>query len=350
MSAAAVLDRLEGRWGPSDSDRDAWLGFRRGGLTATDIRDLYTGSKTISVLVAEKLGRRSVSFGGNRYTAWGSEREPIIAATIAERYAIAHESRALRDATDPRRLASVDGVGPFGLDGDLCIDEIKTSGAPIAYLSPAFEAKGYLAQIVWGMARAGAVACLYAWELRHEDGAGWFVPGDLTCEWILLADHLDLLAELEALGDRFFAAYDAAASEPWVEPQIDEDLDTLAVNILAARITEGEGKAAKEAAWSSLQDRLRERGTDFQQESVLARITYTAATETPSTERVVNHDEAIVQAPELYDELDRARAALAAVEARWVEHLKQFTTENPVTTTTKANLTVTAVKPKDIKP
>jgi hypothetical protein len=95
-------------------------------------------------------------------------------------------------------------------------------------------------------------------------------------------------------------------------------------------------------------DRLRDRGTDFQQESILARITYTSAKETASTERVVNHDEAIVQAPELYDELDRARTALAEVETRWAEHLKQFTTENAVTTTTKASLTVTAVKQKDI--
>jgi hypothetical protein len=342
MNATAVLDRLEGRWGPSDSDRDAWLGFRRGGLTATDIRDLYTGSKTISVLVAEKLGRRSVSFGGNRYTAWGSEREPIIAATIAERYAIAHESRALRDATDPRRLASVDGVGPFGLDGDLCIDEIKTSGAPIAYLSPAFEAKGYLAQIVWGMARAGAVACLYAWELRQEDGAGWFIPGDLTCEWILLADHLELLAELEELGDRFFAAYDAAASEPWEEPQIDEDLDTLAVNILAARITEGEGKAAKEAAWADLTKRLAEVGKDFQQESVLARITYTAATESTGEQTLPDLDAAIADAPELH-------RALLVVQEQWNAHAAKFTKTETVTTTSKATLTVTSVKPKGTK-
>jgi hypothetical protein len=342
VNAAAVLDRLEGRWGPSDQDRDAWLGFRRGGLTATDVRDLHTGAKTISVLVAEKLGRRSVSFGGNRYTAWGSEREPVIAATIAERYAIAHESRALRDATDPRRLASVDGVGPFGLDGDLCIDEIKTSGAPIAYLSPAFEAKGYLAQIVWGMARAGAVACLYAWELRQEDGAGWFIPGDLTCEWILLADHLDLLAELEALGDRFFAAYDAAASEPWEEPQIDEDLDTLAVNILAARITEGEGKAAKEAAWADLTKRLAEVGKDFQQESVLARITYTAATEGAGTQTLPDVDAAIAADRDLW-------AQREAVNRRWDEHLAKYSKTETVTKTTKATLTVTAVKPKGIK-
>ncbi len=339
--STATLDIAPERWGPSDQDRDAWLAFRRTGLTATEIRDLYTGKTRVADLVAEKLGRRSTSFGGNRYTAWGTEREPVIAAVIEERYAIAPESRALRDAADPRRLASPDGVGRYGLGDDICISEVKTAGEPIPYRSPAFEAKGYLAQIVWGMLRAGAIACLYAWELRLDDGANWFTPGALTCEWILLADHMDLVADLEGIADKFFEAYAAAASEPWSEPEIDEDLDTLAVNVLAARVKESEGKTAKEAAWSSMLDRLAERGEDFQQESMLARITFTAATESKAERVVPDIEAALENGKGLWQMHVDAQAA-------WESHLANFTKTETVTTTTKASLTVTAVKkPKE---
>jgi len=331
-----TLDDLEQRFGPSDQDRAEWLAARTVGITATEIRDLYLGVKRRDDLIAEKLGRRRVSHGGNRYTIWGHDREVIIASVVADRFAIPAETRLLRAADNPRFLFSPDGIGR-DLAGDVVIEETKTSGEDISIGSPAYVKKGYRIQKTWGMRVAGAVRCLYAWEERHEVD-GEFHPGELHFEWLEWDDVADMAAELEVIGTEFLVALDAAASEPWEEVDLDEDLDTLAVNILTAREKESEGKKAKERDWADLVARLAKRGKDFQQESPLARITYHAATEGTSEQTVPDAEAAIDADPALY-------ASVIDIAERWKVHAAKFTKTETVTTTTKASLTVTAAKP-----
>gem|GEM_PF-870917 len=349
--SAAVLEALEGRFGASDADREQWLAERRGGLTATEIKELWMASPGQRVLamrelVEKKLGRKTDSFSGNKYTAWGKEREPIIAELVRARYGIEPESRLVRAAQNPRHLASPDGIG-VGFGGELMIAEIKTSGKNIAPGSPEFEATGYLVQMVWQMYVVGAEKCLFAYERRLGTGvdADPFYPGETGFEWFDRLDHVGLLQELLAIADEFLALLDAAADEPFAEAAIDEELDTLAVNVLRGRELEAQAKALKEPAWKELQHLLDKRGVPFSQESMLARITYTPGV--PETFTVVDEDAAAEADPALWDEVLQAAQEserIAGVMARWAEHKKAFTRQEQGSEKGRSKLTVTAVK------
>jgi len=351
-TSAGVWESLEQRFGPSDEDRPAWLGARQGGLTATEVRDLWlasTGSRQLLManLVDKKLGRSQDSFSGNKYTAWGKDREPIIAELVRERYGIKPESRLVRAAANPRHLASPDGIG-VGFDGALMLAEIKTSGHDIAPGTSKFTDSGYLAQMVWQMYVVGAEKCLFAYEVRLGSGTDDdpFHPGGTGFHWFDRLDHVGLLDELLAIADEFLALLDAAADEPFVEPDIDEHLDTLAVNVLRGRELEAEAKGLKEPAWKELQHLLDERGVPFSQESVLARITYTPGEET-STE-VFDETAAIAADRALYDEVLQAgqeSERIAGVMARWAEHKAKFKRPGEPEMG-RSRLTVSAVKPK----
>ena len=348
--SAAVLEALADRFGPSDADREEWLAARRQGITATEVRDLWLldpGRRVLAMreLAEKKLGRRADSFSGNKYTAWGKEREPVIAELVRERYGIEPESRLVRAVENPRHLASPDGIGS-GLVADLVIAEIKTAGKDIAPGSPAFLTPGYLAQMVWQMYVVGATLCLFAYEQRL--GAGTdddpFVPGETGFGWFSAEEHEGLLAELLAIADEFLAVLDEMGAEAFVEADIDEELDTLAVNVLRGRELEAEAKALKEPAWKQLQAVLDERGVPFQQESVLARITYTPGEETPV--EVIDEVAAVEADPGLWDEMLQAAQEserIAGVMARWAEHKAKFTRPGKPSMG-KSRLTVTAIK------
>lgn len=338
--SAVVLQSLEGRFGPSDADREEWLAARRQGITATEVRDLWLQSKgrrelAMRELVEKKLGRKADSFSGNKYTAWGKDREPVIAELVRERYGIEPESRLVRSAENARHLASPDGIG-VGIGGQLVIAEIKTSSKDITPGSAEFEATGYLAQMVWQMHVIGASACLFVFEPRLGQGtdADPFTPGATSFSWFELDDHRDVLDELLAIADEFLELLDAAADEPFVEPDIDEQLDTLAVNVLRGRELEAEAKALKEPAWKELQEQLAERGVPFSQESPLARITFTPGE--PTEAEVPDVEAAKAADPALFAEVQ-------ALSKRWNEHQAQYrkTEVKPG----RPSLTVTGVKP-----
>lgn len=352
LTGAGVWESLQERFGPSDEDRPAWLGARQGGLTATEARDLWLlapGRRSLAMaeLVEKKLGRKADTFSGNKYTAWGKEREPIIAELVRRRYGIEPESRLVRAAGNPRHLASPDGIG-VAFDGSLTCAEIKTAGKSLEPGDGYYEESGYLAQEVWQMYVVGAAELLFAWEERLGSGTedDPFRPGEVRFHWVRLDDHRDVLAELLAIADEFLALLDAAAAEPFAEADIDEELDTLAVNVLRGRELEAEAKALKEPAWKELQHLLDERGVPFQQESVLARITYTPGEET--TPEVVDEVAAVEADPALWDEVLQAgqeSERIAGVMARWAEHKAKFVKPGEPEKG-KSRLTVTAVKPK----
>lgn len=341
-----VLAELMQRAGASDTDKPAWLAERLGGVTATEIRELYFGGPTYRrELIEIKLGIRQDSFSGNQYTAWGKKREPIIASWVQSRFAVTPESRVFRAKSNARHLASPDGVA-VSFDGSITLAEIKTSKHDISKGTDIF--RKYYVQIIWQMHVMGAVRCVYAFEQHDDDwrdvGGQYPEPRPLDeprTEWV----HFDekLAAELIELADGFLAELDAArvALEAGEGPVIDEELDTLAVNLLRFREMESDGKKAKESAWADLQSALAAKGTDFSQESTLARITYTAAVD--GTADGLDQEAAIAADPKLWASVERAEKALAKKRAAWAEHAKGFTKSVP--STKKAGLTVTSVKP-----
>lgn len=334
MSDVKVLAPIPGA---SDADREAWLADRRQGPTATEIRDLWLGKLSIADLVARKLGR-TPEVGDLSHVpviGWGKTREPIIAAIAEQRYGIRPESRVFHAADEFRFLASPDGVGE-DFDGNRVISELKTAGMDVAPGSSSFDAKGYLIQMTWGMRVMNARRCLYGWEYRLDVPGGGFEPGLLQFEWIDYDESLGV--ELEVLARKFLAALDEAASEEYVAPEVDDELDTLAVNLLRFREAEAEGKRAKEQTWGLLLARLAESGVAASQASSLARVTYTPGEDVPG--EVLDAQAAKEADPDLFAEVQ-------ALSARWNEHAAKF--RKTVTVSGKPKLTVTSVKTKDVE-
>lgn len=349
-----VLAELMKRAGASDKDRSAWLAERMGGVTATEVKDLYLKGPTFKrELIEKKLGIREETFVGNQYTEWGKKREPIIAAWVASRFAIADEHRVFRAADNARFLASPDGVG-VNWDDELSVSEIKTSKFDITPGSEKFDQIGYRIQMTWSMRVTGARRCLYAWE-QHDDvwvDRGGQFPEPLPLQAEPLSEWIEydqkLADELERIAVEFLAELDSerARLDAGEGVVVDEDLDTHAVNLLRFREMEADGKKAKEAEWKLLLDWLGEQGTDFSQESTLARITYSAAV--LGTAEVVDQEKAVEADPKLWAAVERAEKALAKRRDEWAVHAAGFMSSVP--STKSAKLTVTSVKPaKDKK-
>lgn len=336
-----VLSDLEARAGASDSDREAWLAERRQGVTATEVKSLQQGGPGVQAeLIRLKLGLQEDSFTGNAFTEWGKAREPVIAAIVQERYAIAPESRVFHAADNSRFLASPDGVG-LTWDGELVVAEIKTAGRDMTPGGAAYERAGYALQQQWVMRVTGARRCLFVWEERIEVGAGQFEPGELHFHWVEYDEGL--VAQLEATAAAFLTALDEARDSDG--PVVDEVLDTHALNLLRFRVEEAEAKRAKESAWSSLHSLLKARGGDFTQRSALAQITYTAGSVFTADE--VDLDAAREADPKAWVAVERARRALAKREAEWDAHANGFV--RSVTREVAPKLTVTAVREKGSK-
>lgn len=360
MSTTTVskLAELEARAGASDQDREAWLAERRTGITATEVRDLWLekhGRKAYTnrrELIGRKLGRipEVGDLSGVPVIGWGKDREPVIAAEIDRRFSIAPESRVFRSVENARKLASPDGVG-VDFDGELVVSEIKTAGKDIAPGTEAFDAKGYLAQMIWVMVVTGARRCLYAHEYRLDSLGGGFEPGLLRFWWIDWDEAL--AAELVEIADAFLADMDAAAAGELDEPVIDEELDTLAVNYLRGLDLEKQAKDLKEPAYRAMFELL-DAGEPVVQESSLARVSFTPAIVEDQPVFELDLVRAKAAAPAgLYERLEQAEDDVRhaqealdrerlAVDAHEAEFVVQARTERVVVK--KATLRVTAAK------
>jgi hypothetical protein len=311
--SAAVKDRLAdvvARAGASDTDREAWLAERMGGVTATEIRDLFMRKITVKQLIDLKLGRRVDTFSGNQYTAWGKAREPEIAAVVASVYPIAAESRVFHAVDNPRFLASPDGLGVIA---DVVVSEIKTSKHDVTVGSPAFEAAGYRAQMTWAMRVIGAKRCLYVSERHDSDwqdrGGQYFEPAPLglvpVMEWV---EYDEALAKhLETIAVGFLVALDAARAGDAPEGVIDEELDTLALNYLRGLDAEKEGKALKESSYKAIVAMV-DAGEPVVQESSLARVSWSPEVVEERVVYALDEQGARAAAPAgLYERLEQAQ-------------------------------------------
>lgn len=379
MNAAtmALPAELEARAGAPDTDRTQWLYERAQGVTATEVRDLYLrarglGGRSAESLIEEKLAlllaatpedreaAAASTFVGNRYTAWGKTREPIIAEQLRETFGMLPESRVFRSASNARHLASPDGIA-VAADGGLVVAEIKTSGVDITPGTDAYRKKGYAIQQQWVMGVLGATGSLYAWEQHDGDwldrGGRYEEPEPLDLfvptQWI--ESDSDLFAELIILADHFLARLDAAlaAARAGEGPVVDEELDTLAVNYLRGLDLEKQAKALKEPAFRAMFERV-ESDEAFVQETPLARVSFSP--EVVEEKPVFELDQLAAKAAApagLYERLEQAKhdveqaeEALAReqllVDAHETGFVVQARTERVVVK--KAALRVTAAK------
>ncbi|MFB9776164.1 YqaJ viral recombinase family protein [Brevibacterium otitidis] len=141
--------------------RDEWFEVRRGGVTATDMyRLMYGGKATWATVKAEKA--RPPAFRGNAYTAWGIERESVIAKRICGEYPLQHNTDVLQHADDPRWMATPDLLDPAGA----LVGDIKTAvwkGRPWDSVPP-----NYFTQLQWQMFVTGIREAILAVEW-HDD-------------------------------------------------------------------------------------------------------------------------------------------------------------------------------------
>ena len=321
-----VLADLEARAGASDQDREQWLAARRAGITATEVRDLANGKTRAQDLIDLKLGRKTDSFSGNAYTDWGNQREPVIAELLRGE-GFEPESRVFHHPENSRYLASPDGI-QVTWDEALWVSEIKTAAFDLPPGSEALAKKGYYEQVQWVMFVIGAVKCRFVVEERHDvrdmrEGDAPFEAGPLHSHWIERDD--EKIAELVKIADDFLAELDRQREEG--APEIDEELDTLAVNYLRGLAAEKEGKELKEASYRAIV------AMGKSQESPLARVTFTPA---KPGEAVIVPETDFEKAKRakggkaLHEALQAALDALSAAQQAWDAHCERFTTQTEV--------------------
>ncbi len=290
MNAIVPIKGVPDGKGSSDpAIRQAWLDQRRGGVTATDIRDCGQGSKRRAIIMEKVTGDQGREgqkiVNGHTldfYAEHGNRREPVIAEWIERNFGIAPCSEVYTRGDNPRHLASPDGVTVDPFTGALVVGdsharlaEIKTStrdlmpGALDARRwlievdpSSDFSKKNYYTQMQWQMYVMNAAATLFVWE--QHDGkvdpeTGTFTPiGTPEYAWIPRDEKL-INVLVNEVAPRLLAEIDAArlGTTPGDLPPVgDVPAEHLALvaDLLKARDAEATAKAAKDKAWAALQE------------------------------------------------------------------------------------------------
>ncbi|MGP4033841.1 YqaJ viral recombinase family protein [Pseudarthrobacter sp. 1C304] len=177
-------------------DRDAWLHARRHGVTATDLKKIVKlngdPSKQRPALMQQKLTGEE----GPRFAAFqhGIEREPVIAAWVAEEFGVLPNSF-ICVGSNARHLATPDGIGPDA------VAEIKTSVKPLgATLSL------YRDQLQWQLHVTRSERALFVVENRYsfEREHRWIYRDEARIG--VLRNHADrFIEELDRVRDSFRA-------------------------------------------------------------------------------------------------------------------------------------------------
>lgn len=327
-----MLEHLFTRALASSADRDAWLRARCGGVTATEIRDLRSGNTNVRTLIEKKRSMDFEDLSHVRFIAHGNDREPIIAAWVAQRFNIQPNDHLFAGMSDARHLATPDGVG-INFDEELLISEIKTSKNNLNPAGDHFGKTGYWYQMQWQMYVTGARRCLFVWEQHNDDWSGWpsRAPEPIFAEpqyvWIDRDDRE--IERLITLADGFLREYDSVYATQEEDPQ----LANLAERYIRTLRAESSFSQAKREIWDSLHKHLHDKGADTYRPTSGLKVTWTPAHR--ETVSVPDFDAALAADPGLYQMMTDTRAA-------WEEHLAKFTREE--TFLKKPGLKITETK------
>jgi hypothetical protein len=314
--------------------RQAWLDFRRPGLTATMIRDWGNASRKRKIL-EEKATGVFEDLSHLPYVAHGNRREPIIAKWAQGKFGITPCDNTYAHPDNPRHLASPDGVslsmfsGALLYDGpDAVLAEIKTSKHDLTpgtlddnrtLIAVAegseFDRSNYYTQIQWQMYVMKAHMTLFVYE-QHDDKVdpetGTFTPiGPPAWAFIPRNDAL-IDALLENVAPRALAEIDAALALRSTELPPASDFPAedamLVADVLKARDAEAIATKAKEAAWKTLQGKYTG-GEDFTKDLGFATITVSTSggDQSVRSETYVDEDAMRAKAPALMAKYDALR-------------------------------------------
>lgn len=311
--APALLD-AQSRAGASDQDEAAWHEERVYAATATNVRDMWLLVQSGSTIEAaaeavarKKLKRRN---GSGPEARWGQKvREPVLSAYMQLRYSIRPESRVFHHPENSRWLASPDGVG-VNFDEQLVLSEVKT-GAERFFGYEHMAEKGYIVQQAWAMFVLGAIENRGIFEQRLGTRASGFEPGE-QFEWTVPWGDVEsmVLEQLVPMADALLAAIDTLLDAAEVE--VDEDVNSLAMDVLHGREIESEGKALKDVAWKALLELCEERGERVDQDAPFAKVLWTP--EERGVEKVREVDATHPAVVDARRAVADAQAVLAAVE------------------------------------
>lgn len=330
--------------------RQAWLDFRRAGITATEIRDWGNGARRRDIINAKRTGEFA-DLSANPYINHGNVREPIIAAWIEGRFGIAPCDAVFASADNVRHMASPDGISLDPFSGELLVGtadatlaEIKTSKHDLTpgrldaervlvTIEPGskFDQSGYYVQMQWQMYVMNAVRTLFVYEQhtgKIDPETGTFTPkGVPEYAWVNRDDALiDRL--VNDVAPRALAEIDTALTGGGMPPvgELSAEHAILVADLLKARDDEAIAKAAKERAWKALQDAyLGDERPDVEIDvPEFARLT--VSTSTKDVRKV---------------DIDGARRKAPALVAKYEALIERFTTVEPEST---QRLTVTAPK------
>lgn len=222
-AASIIVDRAD--------DEAAWHAARSTRVTATDISRLAAGGIQTrrSILAAKESGS---SFRGNADTERGHRREPIMADWAKRHFGIRPNSALWASNTNPLYACTPDGISAkAGLEIKSTIEDWETNGIPLDYID----------QCQWGMLVTGRDRWLFVWEQIDADGQ---FPLEPSYRWIERDE--ERIAELKLAADRFIVW--RADGAPLVDADIDEDLDELISQHVAARRGKGQYEAREKAA------------------------------------------------------------------------------------------------------
>lgn len=341
-TVAPIQGVPDGAGNPDPAIREAWLEQRRGGITATEIRDWGTASKRRDIIASKVSGTeadrdfrvKSTGFSITDYATHGRVREPIIAEWITRKFGIQPCSHVYAHGANPRHLASPDGVTLEPLTRELVIGpdaalaEIKTSTKDLmpgrvdenrvlleVNESSEFAKKNYYTQMQWQMYVMNAARTLFVWE--QHDGVvnpdfGTFSPIH-TPEYVWVPRNEILIAALVQQAERALAEIDAArlamtsGDVPIVAEGLDAERAQLVSDYLAAVDAEKVATAAKAAAWKALQEHYL--GDD--KPDLTIKVPGFASVTVSTSERmttVVDEDAMRKRAPQLVERYEKLKA------------------------------------------
>lgn len=159
------------------SRRDYWLKARERGITATQVSKASTPAGMKEVLAQIE---NPTPIEANGFMEWGTEREPVIAQVLKERFVEFQlmPNEWLIAAEGPGNEWMLSTPDMLSLDHRF-IAEIKTTGKDLSKVP-----LGYMRQIQWQLFTTGAERCLFAFELRLEGPEGFTAGIDVETQWI----------------------------------------------------------------------------------------------------------------------------------------------------------------------
>jgi hypothetical protein len=313
--------------------REPWMAQRRGGITATDIRDWPVPSQRRRIMTEKVSGEetRDGSFrvAGSQYTLddyahHGSVREDSIAEWIEAKFAIQPSKHVYAHPHNDRWLATPDGlyVEPFSAGyapgtEDAVISEIKTHGVSLQpgpldannvlrFVDPqsAFAKERYYRQVQWQMLVMNATRTLFVWEVRSKDRdpeAGIWMPEGMP-EWCWIERDDAFIARLIEEADEALAQIDAAivASTLGELPpasDVPSEHALLIAEYLRALDAEKVAAAAKVRAYEALKAIYL--ADDVPDDSIDAGFARLTTSTSEGSKKVVDMDAARAKAPSL---------------------------------------------------